>query len=262
MADWILGYSKSVEGAGKGLGPEQWQSYEAEVPEHPPEALKALYTAFDGGTLNGNVKLYPFETVVEARNTSEDSSWVFGEKNGQRLLAARKATLAAHPGLQIRPGWFETTHADDLVFAVHDPRQATVRVYPSLEQLLAVMVPPAQLEAFGDQTYARAMAAVESVIEDVARKVKGEAKKVAGAAKKKAAAIAKIGPARKAPARAAKKPVAKKKAAAKKSAPKKPARKAAAKQSARKAPARKPAAKKSVRAGAKKQASTRAKKRK
>ncbi|MFL5319719.1 MAG: hypothetical protein ACJ790_08680 [Myxococcaceae bacterium] len=233
MAEWILGYQKSVEGAGPGLSNEEWQRYESEVPEHPPAQLRSLYKAFDGGALNGGVKLYPFERVVEARNTSEDQSWVFGEKAQQRLLAARKATLASHPGLMIRPGWFETTHADELVFAAHDARQGTVRVYPSLEQLLSVMVPPAQLEVFGEQTYARAMAAVESVISGVADKVRAERKKKSPAKKaaspKKSASAKKSPTARKAPAarKAPKKPVAKKKATAQKRSKPAPAKKAA-----------------------------------
>jgi hypothetical protein len=80
--------------------------------------------------------------------------------------------LPSPPGLVHRPTWFETTAADELVFGVHDSRAGTLRVYPSLEQLLAVLVPPAQLEAFGDHTYARAMAAVESAISSVGTKVK------------------------------------------------------------------------------------------
>lgn len=171
MADWILGYQKGVQDGARGVSKEEWQRYESEVTEHPPADMKALYSAFNGGELNGGVRLYPFDKVLEAREHSEDSTWVFGEKGNQRLIASRKATLASHPGLALRPTWFETTSADELVFALHDARAGTVKVYPSLEQLLAVLVPPAQLEVFGDHTYARAMKAVESVIADVAKSV-------------------------------------------------------------------------------------------
>lgn len=220
MQDWILGYSKSVQGAGPPLKGEDFQRYEQEVPERPPADLRSLYSAFDGGHLNGGVELYPFEHVIDTRNTSEDSSWVFGARAGQRLLAARKATLAAHPGLQTRPSWFETTSADALVFAAHDPQKGALRVYQSLEQLLAVMVPPAQLEVFGDHTYARAMAAVESAISNVAGGAKKVAKKLA-AAKPKLKAKAKLKPAAKKktakkPAKAARKAPAKNKKGAKK----------------------------------------------
>jgi hypothetical protein len=245
MADWILTYQKGVQNGARGLRAEEWQRFESEVPEHPPTDMKALYSAFNGGELEGGVKLYSFDKVLEAREHSEDSTWVFGEKGNQRLLSSRKATLASHPGLALRPTWFETTHADDLVFAVHDARAGTVRVYPSLEQLLAVLVPPAQLEAFGDHTYARAMAAVESVISDVAGKAKKAAEKVTQLATKKTAKT----PAAKPSAKGAKKPAAKnsavksaKKPAAKKSAVKR-AKKPAAKPGAK--GAKKPAAKKS-----------------
>lgn len=167
MDAWILGYQKSVKGAAPGVSADAWAMHELEAPEPPPSELRALYTAFDGGLLEGSVRLYRFDQVLEHRNSDTLPAWVFGEKGEQRLMAARKATLAAQAGLQLRPGWFEATAADALVFAKRDGRSGAVRVYPSLEQLLAVMVPPAQLEAFGDNTYARAMAVVEDALGNV-----------------------------------------------------------------------------------------------
>lgn len=186
MAEWIQSYQKGVVNSAPAVSKDDWQRYESEVTEHPPADLKALYSVFNGGELNGGARLYTFDRVVNAREHSEDSTWVFGEKGNQRLIASRKATLASHPGLQIRPTWFEMTAADELVFAVHDSRGGSVRVYPSLEQLLAVLVPPAQLEAFGDHTYARAMAAVENVINNVTAKVKQALPKVGAKNAKKA----------------------------------------------------------------------------
>jgi len=156
-----------VRDAAPGISAESWAAWEVEAPEPPPEPLRALYSAFDGGLLSGGVKLHRFERVVEFRNSSELSAWLFGAKGDRRLLAARKATLAAHPGLMSRPSWFESTAADAPVFATHDVKLNAVRVYPSLEQLLAVMVPPAQLEAFGDHTYASAMKVMEDVLDAV-----------------------------------------------------------------------------------------------
>lgn len=258
MADWIISYQKGVQNGARGLRAEEWQRFESEVTEHPPADLKALYSAFNGGELEGGVRLYTFDRVLDAREHSEDSTWVFGEKGNQRLLSSRKATLASHPGLALRPTWFETTHADELVFGVHDARAGTVRVYPSLEQLLAVLVPPAQLEAFGDHTYARAMAAVESVISNVTGKAKQVAKKVTklatrkakpaaakGAKVKRAAAGAKAPAAAKHGAASAKKSARSKKSAAKKSArspPRASAKKAGANKSS--SASRKPAPRK------------------
>ncbi|MBM4380413.1 MAG: hypothetical protein FJ086_14140, partial [Deltaproteobacteria bacterium] len=167
MGAWIIGYQKSVKDAAPGVTAEAWARWDVEAPEPPPAPLRALYSAFDGGALTGGVKLHRFERVVEHRNDSELSAWLFGAKGDRRLLAARKATLAAHPGLMSRPSWFESTAADAPVFATHDVMLNAVRVYPSLEQLLAVMVPPAQLEAFGDHTYASAMKVMEDVLDSV-----------------------------------------------------------------------------------------------
>ena len=167
MGAWILGYQKSVKDAAPGVAGEAWATWEVEAPEPPPAELRALYSAFDGGVLGGGVKLHRFERVVEFRNGSELSAWLFGAKGDRRLLAARKATLAAHPGLLSRPSWFEATAADAPVFATHDVKLNAVRVYPSLEQMLAVLVPPAQLEAFGDHTYASAMKVMEDVLDAV-----------------------------------------------------------------------------------------------
>ena len=277
MGAWILGYQKSVKGAGRGVSEDAWAMHELEAPEPPPAELRALYSAFDGGLLQGNVKLYRFDQVLEHRNSDALPAWVFGEKGEQRLLAARKATLAAQAGLQLRPSWFEATSADALVFAKKDGRSGAVRVYPSLEQLLAVMVPPAQLEAFGENTYAHAMAAVEDALGNVtASNARGLGLKKKQPKKKKAVVVKKSKsptpkgrkkspmaakksvkkPAKKSAAKkpaakkaAAKKPVAKKAAAkkpvAKKAAAKKPvAKKAAAKKPVAKKPAAKPAAKK------------------
>jgi hypothetical protein len=246
---WILGYQKSVKGAAPGVAADAWAMHELEAPEPPPVELRALYSAFDGGLLEGSVRLYRFGQVLEHRNNDALPAWVFGEKGEQRLMAARKATLAAQAGLQLRPGWFEATSADALVFAKRDGRSGAVRVYPSLEQLLAVMVPPAQLEAFGDNTYARAMAVVEDALGNVtASNARALSLKPRKKQQKKKPVVVKKSKSptpkgRKKSPMAAKKSVKK---PAKKAAAKKPAKKVAAKKPAKKAAAKKPAAKKAA----------------
>ena len=95
MDAWILGYQKSVKDAARGVPSDAWAMHELEAPEPPPAELRALYSAFDGGLLEGSVRLYRFDQVLEHRNNDTLPAWVFGEKGEQRLMAARKATLAA-----------------------------------------------------------------------------------------------------------------------------------------------------------------------
>lgn len=171
MRDWILGYQRNVANARPGVTAEEWQRFSAEVTEAPPEDLRALYSAFNGGEFPGGVTLFPYAQVVSNRSAEDEFAWMFGEHEGQHLLAARKATLAAHPDLTARPEWFERTSADDLTFAEHDAQTGTLRVYPSLQQLLSTVAPPIEMDSFGDLTLARAMRVVEEAIDKVSKKV-------------------------------------------------------------------------------------------
>jgi hypothetical protein len=250
MRDWILGLQKAAAERREGLDPQRWASIEAQAGMSVPPELKDLYEAMNGGRFHPDVQLIAFRSDGEGPGVLEQSAssgsqlpergvWLFGVRDaGQQLFAVRKQDLAGSTAAV--PDWVEGVAEDHWVYGF-SKSTGELSFYRTLEQLMARLVPPAQTEDFGENTYVRALTAVQGALDSL--EVDVTPINTAGATKAKPRAKAK--PA----AKAKPKPKAKKaKAAAKTKAKAKPKK---AKASARKKPAAKSGRAK-VKAGKKK----------
>ncbi len=229
MRDWIVGYRKAAKNAGPGVGESDLLRYEEQAGTGMPEELRDLYTEMNGGELLEGVVLFSFGSGGDGGRVAElrpSGAWSFGAKGDSlELFAAHRPALALEANGAPIPEWVESVEDDVWLYGAKDPEKQQLRVYRTLEQMLATMIPPPQVEEFGDITYARALTAVRGAIETV-RQQTGDAtapKAQALAAKKKAKAKAapakkKAAPAKKKAAKKKAKPAAKKKAPAKKKA--------------------------------------------
>ncbi|XXF77637.1 SMI1/KNR4 family protein [Myxococcaceae bacterium GXIMD 01537] len=274
MHEWLESLRKSAKASQPGVFLDELRRAETESGIPLPEDLLALYQALDGGEFLGEVRLFPLRAAEGQPSVLEKTRlklvglpaagvWRFGLKGAHRnLFTARKAALVEQGDAGLLPGWLESLEDEDWLFGTWDAEKRELRLFRSLEELLAVLVPPPEEgEWFGEKTFARALSAMEGALHALAHPVR-EALAERGlleASPKKASAKkapAKKTGTKKAPARkVAAKKAAPKRAAKKASAKKAPAKKASAKKAGKKkAPARKVAAKKAAKKAAPKRA--------
>jgi len=171
MRDWIVGLEKAATTRKPGVGDFDWGEVSTELDRDVPEELRDLYKSMNGATFNNGVKLHPLRgmgvspSVVEQSRDSQ-GYWRFGEKpDGTPLFAVQKSVLGqAVP--DARPAdWVSGLSEAAWVFGAQ--KEGAYKWYRSLEQLLGALVPPVQMEEFGDVTYARAMSAVNSALSEL-----------------------------------------------------------------------------------------------
>jgi hypothetical protein len=247
MRDWILGLQKGAAEKRPGLESSQWSMIEADAGKPVPSELRALYETMNGARLHPDVQLIPFGQngdrpgVVEQSRSQipglpEDGVWQFGVKGStQELFAVRKADLM-DGGVGALPGWVDSLPDEQWVYGIHRS-SGDHGFYKSLEELISHIVPPAETEEIGENTFVRALSAVQGALDDFdeeegdipvpTRKPKPAAKRPAKKAAKKKAAPPKKAASKKSAKKAAKPKKAAK--ASKKRAVKKPAKRAAKK---------------------------------
>ncbi len=168
MRDWIIGLEKAAEDRRSGVADTDWHDAETELQRPAPDELRDLYRSMNGAAFPSGVRLYPLDRrgggksiLVESR--SLDDSWAFGERgDGATLFAIQRGSLSAsNPSV---PDWVQRLDERQWIYGLRKD-EAEVRFYRSLEQLLGVLVPPAQTEEFGDITYARAINALEGALQ-------------------------------------------------------------------------------------------------
>ncbi|WP_375768494.1 SMI1/KNR4 family protein [Archangium gephyra] len=178
MYEWLEGLQKSAKRTAAGVGHEDVRRAETECGVPFPEELGALYRMFDGGELQGEVTLFPLHDAEGAPSVLEKTRlkleslpaagvWRIGVKGPHRqLFAARKSAMVEQADSPL-PGWAESLSGDDWLYGTWETEKRELRLYRSLQTMLEVLVPPAEVEEFGDRTYARALSAVQGALSDL-----------------------------------------------------------------------------------------------
>ena len=164
-----------------------------------PRDLEELYEAFDGAAFAPGVVVWPL-TRVEANIRALEpalpggGTWVFGEKGqGQYFFAAQKGGLVNVSSAPAQEKWLAEKPDEFWCWGLWRSAQ-DLKIYSSLEQLLTRHIPPAQTEEFGEQTFVKAVSAVQRALDALDEapsakkpKKKQPAKKSVRAQKSKAA---------------------------------------------------------------------------
>ncbi|WP_338863141.1 SMI1/KNR4 family protein [Myxococcus stipitatus] len=173
MHEWLEALRKSAKAAATGVSADEvrWAETECGVPF--PEDLGHLYLAFNGGEFLGDVTLFPLhgpegsasvleKTRLKLEGLPAAGVWRIGVKGAHRhLFSARKSAMVEQgDGGGPLPGWVEALGDDEWVFGTWDGEKREMRLYRSLRDMLDVLVPPEEVESFGERTFARAMNAV------------------------------------------------------------------------------------------------------
>ncbi|HEX8440070.1 SMI1/KNR4 family protein [Archangium sp.] len=178
MHEWLEGLQKSAKRMVAGVGTEDIRRAETECGVPFPEELGALYRTSDGGDFLGDVSLFPLHgpegapSVLEKTRLKLESLpaagvWRIGVKGPHRqLFAARKSAMVEQADSPL-PGWAESLSDDDWIYGTWETEARELRLYRSLQSMLEVLVPPAEVEEFGDRTFARALSAVQGALTDL-----------------------------------------------------------------------------------------------
>jgi hypothetical protein len=96
--------------------------------------------------------------------------WRFGLKSTHRhLFTARKSAMVEQgDGGGPLPEWVQALGGEDWIYGSWDEEKKEMRFYRSLANMLNVLVPPVEHEEFGERTFARAIAAVEGALTELA----------------------------------------------------------------------------------------------
>jgi hypothetical protein len=284
MHEWLEGLKKSAKRMASGASLEEIRRAETEDGVPFPEELSTLYRACNGGEFQGEVTLFPLHGPEGAPSVLEKTRlkleglpaaglWRFGVKGAHRQLFTARASAMREQADGPLPGWMDSMGDEDWVYGTWETETSELRLYRSLNAMLEVLVPPAEVEEFGDRTYAMALSAVQGALSDLQEGEEEEEtseeetseeqpeageseddaalrKPVVDAARRRVEQLKKpAAPAKKAASKAVKKAVSKVKGAVKKAVAqaKKVAKKAPVKKAAalvKKAAAKKPSAKK------------------
>ncbi|WP_163991926.1 SMI1/KNR4 family protein [Pyxidicoccus caerfyrddinensis] len=173
MHEWLEALRKSAKASSPGVPAEEVRRAETECGVPFPEELGALYQALNGGELNGDVHLFQLHGPEGSASVLEKSRlklvglpaagvWRIGLKGLHRhLFTARKSAMVEQgDGGGPLPGWMDPLGDEDWVYGTWDGEKQELRLYRTLKDMLDVLVPPAEVESFGERTFARAMNAV------------------------------------------------------------------------------------------------------
>ncbi|MBZ4411693.1 hypothetical protein K8640_26095 [Myxococcus sp. XM-1-1-1] len=173
MHEWLEALRKSAKAASSGVSADEVRRAETECGVPFPEDLGHLYLTFDGGELHGDVSLFPLhgpegsvsvleKTRLKLVGLPAAGVWRIGMKGPHRhLFSARKSAMVEQgDGGGPLPGWVDALGAEDWLYGTWDSEKREMRLYRSLKDMLDVLVPPAEVESFGERTFARAMNAV------------------------------------------------------------------------------------------------------
>jgi hypothetical protein len=181
MHEWLEALQKSAKKTSPGVPAEELRRAETEAGVPLPGELGDLYSAFNGGTFEGEVVLFPLHGEGEQPSVLEKTRkmlvglpvagvWRFGVKGAHRhIYTARKSALVQqgdHGGPL--PDWVQALGDEDWIYATWDDAKGEARFYRSLSTMLSVLVPPVEKEEFGETTFARAIAAVQGALHKLA----------------------------------------------------------------------------------------------
>ncbi|WPB78124.1 SMI1/KNR4 family protein [Archangium violaceum] len=178
MYEWLEGLQKSAKRTAPGVGAEDIRRAETECGVPFPEELGSLYRLFDGGELQGEVMLFSLygpegapsvleKTRLKLESLPAAGVWRIGVKGPHRqLFAARKSAMVEQSDSPL-PGWAEPLSGDDWIYGTWETEKRELRLYRTLQTMLEVLVPPAEVEEFGDRTFARALSAVQGALSDL-----------------------------------------------------------------------------------------------
>jgi hypothetical protein len=188
MHEWLEALQKSAKTTSQGVAAEELRRAETEAGVPLPGELGDLYSAFNGGGFEGEVVLYPLHGEGEQASVLEKTRkmlvglpaagvWRFGLKGAHRhLYTARKSAMVEQgDGGGPLPEWVQALGDEDWIYGTWDEDQKEMRFYRSLSNMLNVLVPPVEREEFGDRTFARAIAAVEGALTELAEDEEQEA---------------------------------------------------------------------------------------
>lgn len=179
MHDWILGLQKAATTYGPGASEEALGAVEAEAGEALPAGLRSLYLGMDGAVFPSDVTLYPLRAregtpgLLEQVRSPADALprrgiWPFGRRGfGEHLFASRRRELV-ESGAEL-PGWFDTLPDGVWVFGLMSADTGELSLFRTLEHLLWTLIPPAETEEFGENTFARALSVVETAMSALER---------------------------------------------------------------------------------------------
>ncbi|HYI01328.1 SMI1/KNR4 family protein [Hyalangium sp.] len=181
MHEWLEALQKSAKSMSPGVTAEELRRAETEAGVALPGELGDLYSAFNGGTFEGDVVLYPLHGEGEQASVLEKTRkmlvglpvagvWRFGLKSTHRhLFTARKSAMVEQgDGGGPLPEWVQALGGEDWIYGSWDEEKKEMRFYRSLANMLNVLVPPVEHEEFGERTFARAIAAVEGALTELA----------------------------------------------------------------------------------------------
>ncbi|MCY1040349.1 SMI1/KNR4 family protein [Corallococcus sp. bb12-1] len=173
MHEWLEALRKSAKATSEGVLAEEIRRAETECGVPFPGELTDLYLELNGGEFEGEVRLYPLKGSEGAPSILEKSRlmleglpaagvWRFGLKGPHRhLFVARKSAMEEQgDGGGPLPGWMDALEGDDWVFGTWENEKREMRLYRTLKDMLEVLVPPVEVESFGERTFARALNAV------------------------------------------------------------------------------------------------------
>ncbi|WP_163864343.1 SMI1/KNR4 family protein [Myxococcus eversor] len=173
MHEWLQALRKSAKAASSGVSADEvrWAETECGVPF--PEDLGHLYLSFNGGEFHGDVSLFPLhgpegsvsvmeKTRLKLEGLPAAGVWRIGMKGTHRhLFSARKSAMVEQgDGGGPLPGWVQALGDEEWIFGTWEGEKREMRLYRTLKEMLDVLVPPAEVESFGERTFARALNAV------------------------------------------------------------------------------------------------------
>jgi hypothetical protein len=191
MHEWLEALQKSAKTISPGVTAEELRRAETEAGVPLPGELGDLYTAFNGGAFEGEVVLFPLHAEGEQASVLEKTRkmlvglpvagvWRFGLKGKHRhLYTSRKSAMVEQgDGGGPLPEWVQALGDEDWIYGSWDEEKKEMRFYRSLANMLNVLVPPVEHEEFGERTFARAIAAVEGALTELAGGEEAEVKEL------------------------------------------------------------------------------------
>src|SRR5690606_28172370 len=149
---------------------------ENEIGERLPGELADLYARMSGATLGGEVILFPLTDAHDAGVIEKTRKkmiglpaaglWRFGRKGDTTHLIAVRASSIRDVNRPMLPAWCAERPPDAWLFgtwAEHGDDDE-LKLYPSLERMMSVILPPPDDDSFGEKTYVRALDAVEQAL--------------------------------------------------------------------------------------------------
>ena len=178
MHEWLEGLQKSAKWTADGVPSEDVLRAETQGGVPFPEELGILFQRFNGGEFQGDVTLFALhgpegsssvmeKTRLKLEGLPAAGIWRIGVKGAHRqLFAVRKSALLEQSDEPL-PGWTEALEEEHWLYGTWETERRELRLYRSLGAMLEVLVPPAEVEEFGDRTYANALSAVQGALSDL-----------------------------------------------------------------------------------------------